>query len=300
MPSLDAQVSWLSFRFQVPDLFHHLLRYGDQYDAIVFSPYMFWTTAVCVPVVANRAVVMPCLHDESYARLDVLRPVLSSPALVWFLSEPEHQLAHRLGPVAPRHTITGAGVYPPRGYDPEGFGQRHGLRRPFLLYAGRREPEKGWNWLLEAFAIAVKDGGLDLDLVTIGVGQVEPPMEVADRVIDLGFVEDDERSNAFAAAAAYVQPSRMESFSRTIMESWLASTPVLALAQSEVVAWHCERSGGGLLFSDEQEFAKCAASVCEDPGRAAALAERGRHYVLEEYSWDVVLDRMEADIKGLA
>jgi hypothetical protein len=40
--------------------------------------------------------------------------------------------------------------------------------------------------------------------------------------------------------------------------------------------------------------------VCADPAGTAQLAERGRSYVLEEYSWDVVLDHMEADIKDLA
>jgi glycosyltransferase involved in cell wall biosynthesis len=298
LPSYDEQVSWLSHWFQVPGLFHHLLRYGDRYDCIVFSPYLFWTTTVCLPVVADRAVVMPCLHDETYARLDVLRPVLSSPALVWFLSEPEHQLAHRLGRVAARHTVTGAGVDPPAVYDPQGFRRRHGVRRPFILYAGRREAGKGWNWLLDAFVFAV-NAGVDVDLVTIGVGPVNTPPSVADRVIDLGFVDRAERDSVFAAASAYVQPSRMESFSRTIMEAWLARTPVLALADSEVVAWHCERSGGGLLFADKYELSECIRYVREAPEEAMAMAERGRSYVQSQYSSQVVLDRMESDLAGL-
>jgi glycosyltransferase involved in cell wall biosynthesis len=300
LPSLDEQVSWLSYRFQVPGLFDHLLRRGGDYDAIVFSPYLFWTTAVCVPLVAARAAVIPCLHDEPYARLEVLQRVLSEPALVWFLSEPEHQLAHRLGPVSPRHSVTGAGIHPPASYDPEGFRARYGLRRPYVLYAGRREAGKGWDWLLDAFAFAVQRADVDMDLVTIGVGTVVPPPELEHRVIDLGFLEQAERDDAFAAASAYVQPSRMESFSRTIMEAWLAGTPVLALAQSEVVAWHCERSGGGLTFSDRYEFAECLRFVGEAPLLAARLAERGANYVRDHYSWDVVLDRMEADLKGLA
>jgi len=296
MPSLDLQVSWLSFRFQVPGLFHHLLRYGSQFDAIVFSPYMFWTTAVCLPIVADRAVAMPCLHDEWYARLDVLRPVMSSPGVAWFLSEPEHQLAHRLGPVTPNHMVTGAGVHVPATYDPQRFRERYALHRPFLLYAGRREPGKGWDWLIDLFADTVQKLSLDLDLVTIGVGPVSPPPEVSERVVDLGFLSAEERDSAFAAATAYVQPSRLESFSRTIMESWLAGTPVLAVADSEVVAWHCERSGGGLLFSGQEDFAQGVRSLCDDPAGTAALAQSGRQYVLDEYSWYAVLDRMEASL----
>jgi glycosyltransferase involved in cell wall biosynthesis len=299
-PSMDEQVSWLSYNFQVPGLFAYLLEHGADFDMVVFSPYMFWTTTVCLPLVAARSIVIPCLHDEPYARLDVLRPVLSEPALVWFLSEPEHQLAHRLGPVSPRHSITGAGVHAPGSYDPEGFRARHGLRRPFMLYAGRREAGKGWDWLLDAFAFATRRAGVDVDLVTIGVGEVDPPAEVEGRVVDLGYLDQAERDSAFAAASVYVQPSRMESFSRTIMEAWLAGTPVLARADSEVVAWHCERSGGGLLFSDRYELAEGLRYVCEAPQSAARLAEQGARYVREEYSWEVVLDRMEADLKALA
>ena len=38
--TLDEQVSWLSHPFRVPDLFMHLLAHGEEYDYIVFSPYL--------------------------------------------------------------------------------------------------------------------------------------------------------------------------------------------------------------------------------------------------------------------
>ena len=295
--SLDKQLTWLSGRFSVPDLFLYLLVNAETYDAIVFSPYLFWTTTVCMPIVSERSVVIPCLHDEEYARLDVIRPVLSDPKALWFLSEPEHEVAHRLGPVAGHHVVTGAGINPPVGYDPGGFRRRHGLERPFALYAGRRETDKGWDWLVETFAAAVALGVPDMDLVTVGVGDVEVPPQLEGRLIDLGFLSDDERDSAFAAATVYLQPSRMESFSRSVMEAWLAGTPVLAIEGSEVVAWHCRRSGGGLTFSGAEDLAAALDMFHKAPDAAAAMAAKGRAYVLEEYSWPVVLDRMEADLE---
>lgn len=294
--SLDEEYAWLSSRFTVPDLFQYMLERGHQYDALIFSPYLFWTATVCMPIVAERAVVMPCLHDEQYARLEVMRPVLAAPASVWFLSEPEHELAHRLGPVAPRHCVTGGGVDVPDGYDPEGFRERHGLRRPFALYAGRREPSKGWDWLLELFEDAVARRRTDLDLVTIGVGEITVPPGLAGRVIDLGRLSDADRDNALAAAAVYLQPSRLESFSRSVMEAWLAGTPVMAVADGAVVAWHCQHSGGGMTFSNADELADGLKLVTDHPVEAAALAARGRRYVLDNYTWPVVLDRMEQDL----
>lgn len=298
--SLDDQLGWISSRFTVPDLFQHLLRYGTDYDVVVFSPYLFWTATACLPVVKERAVVIPCLHDEHYARLDIVRPVLTDPASVWFLSEPEHELAHRLGPVASHHRVTGAGVDVPAGYDPAGFVARHHLRRPFVLFAGRREADKGWDWLLDTYRGAVARGGIDLDLVTIGVGEVTIPPDLTGRVIDLGFLSDAERDDAVAAAAAYIQPSRMESFSRAVMEAWLAGTPVLAVDSGTVVAWHCERSGGGLTFGNAEELSAALRWIAAEPEQASAMAVRGRDYVLAEYAWPVVLDRMEADLATVA
>ena len=255
VPDLDDQVSWLGFQFGAPGVFEHLLRWGEKYDAIVFSPYLFWTTSVCVPFVAERAVV-----------------------------------------------VTGGGVAVPSAYDPKGFMERHGLQRPFVLYAGRREEGKNTAWMLESFAAAVSEGDLDLDLVVLGKGQVAGAAvpggrgEGAGRVVDLGFLPDHERDSAFAAATAYVQPSRMESFSRTVMEAWLAGTPVIAFDQSEVVAWHCRRSGGGVTFADRAGFAECLRLVASRPDRAAEMAAAGRRYVIENYTWPTVLDRMEASL----
>lgn len=303
LPDYDHQVSWLGFQFSVPGMFEYLVRHGESYDAIVFAPYLFWSTSVCLPMVAERAVLIPCLHDELYARLEVLRPVFESPAMIWFLSAPEHELAHRLGPVAPGHSVTGAGVpVPPLdGYQPQRFRDKFKVDKPFLLYAGRREEGKGTAWMLEAFAQLVSEGGPDVDLVVLGKGDLTGPLanfppEVKDRVIDAGYVPDELRNDAFSAALAYVQPSTMESFSRTIMEAWLAGTPVLANSHSEVVAWHCLRSGGGLTFSGGRDLSAQVRRLIAEPSLAPDMAAAGRAYVLEHYTWPVVIDLMEASL----
>ncbi len=300
----DEQFEWMNGRFRVPGLFHHLVGHAHRYRAIVFSPYLFWTTVVGATVAPERTVVIPCLHDENYAYLSMFQPLLGGSAQVWFMSEPEHQLAHRIGPVTPRHFVTGEGLLIPDRYDPEGFRARHGLQQPYVLFAGRREDGKGWNDLLRGYSRAVVRLGADIDLVSFGVspaGVAPPklPAEVAPRVIDLGFLPQEEVGDAYAAAAAYVQPSLYESFSRTIMESWLASTPVIANSACEVVRWHCERSGGGLLYSDEYELAEYLALVAEEPAKLNHLAEAGHRYVLENYTWDAALDRMEAALEEM-
>lgn len=291
--SVRQQERWMNAGMRVPDLYEHLLDYSGDYRALVFTPYPSWVTFAGSQVAPERSVLWTCLHDEPYAYLDVFQPVLTGVAGLLFQSGPEHDLAHRLFEALAPHAEVGCGVEVPASYDPDGFRRRYGLERPFLLYAGRREGAKGWETLLSAFAGAVGRSKLPFDLVTMGRGLVNAPPSVADRVIDVGFLPGDQRDDAFAAASAYLQPSRYEAFSRTIMEAWLAGTPVVANNASDVVRWHCERSGAGITYDDEAEFEQCLRFLADAPDGARRLAESGRAYVLANYTWDAVLDRVE-------
>ncbi len=294
-PSLVEQERWLNDSLRVPDLYHHLLDHAEDYHALIPAPYMFWTTFACAQVAPERTILTPCLHDEPYARLEVYEPMFTGVAGVWFLTEPEAALADGVV-VGPRTAVVGAGIDPPARYDAEGFRARHGVTGPFVMAGGRREGAKGWETFLDAYTRAVRNG-LDLQLVTFGVGDVRAEPDVADRIVDLGFLSAQDLTDAYAAADAYVQPSVMESFSRTVMESWLAGTLVIANAGSAVVDWHCTRSGAGLVYRDAFELEQCLRFVAEAPSQARALAAPGRAYVLDHYTWPVTLDRMEATLE---
>jgi len=295
-PSLPEQELWMNDGLRVPELFHHLLDEAEQYRAIIPAPYLFWTTFVGGQVAPDRTILMPCLHDEAYARLELFEPLFNGVSGLWFLTEPEAELAAELFDI-PRSTVIGSGCEIPERYDPDGFRQRHGITGPFVLAGGRREGAKGWDGLMEGFTRVVRDG-VDLTLVTFGVGEVHPEPDVADRILDLGFLSDADLSDAYAAADAYLQPSVMESFSRTVMESWLAGTLVIANGGSAVVRWHCDRSGAGLVYDDDYEFDQCLRFVADAPHLAAEVAAPGRQYVLDNYTWPVTLDRVEASLEA--
>jgi glycosyltransferase involved in cell wall biosynthesis len=294
-PSLDDQVTWLGALFRNPGLFEVMLKEKDDFDAFIFAPYLFWSTTVCMPIVADRAVVIPCLHDEVYAHLDVMRHVLSLPAAVWFLSGPEHELAHRMGPVTPQHSVVGAGMGVPERYHPDDFRQEYGIDSPYVLYVGRREADKGWPWLVDVFART----NLPVKLVCAGAGDADVIPQLRGRIIDVGVLSPDQRDNALAGALAYLQPSLMESYSRTTMEAWLAGTPVLTRKGSAVVGWHCARSGGGFTFSGSRELGERMSMLLDSPKLAAEMGAKGRAYVLENYQWPHVLDLIEADLMSI-
>lgn len=296
--TIHDQQRWMNDDLRVPELFHHLLDRAGSYRALLFTPYLFWTTFACSQIAPERSILWACVHDEPYLRLPIFHSMFASVAGLWFQADPEHELAHRVLPRLAPHEVVGCGIDVPQRYDPDGFRARHGITAPFVLYAGRREGAKGWERLLEGLARFLPGSGLAFSLVTMGAGPVNPPAAIADRVVDLGFLPDDERDSAFAAAEAYIQPSAHEAFSRTIMEAWLAGTPVIASGASDVVAWHCRRSGGGLVYDDDHELEQCLSFVSEAPAAAARLAADGRAYVLANYTMAAVLDRIEATIEA--
>jgi glycosyltransferase involved in cell wall biosynthesis len=138
--------------------------------------------------------------------------------------------------------------------------------------------------------------------VLLGSGPVE--LQPVDRkvVTDLGYVSEQDKHDACAAALAFVQPSVNESLSIVIMESWLAGRPVVVHAGCAVTRDHARRSQGGLAFGTYFEFEEILNLLVERPDVADALARNGRAYVLNELSWSRCLERFEAAMRkfGLA
>jgi hypothetical protein len=53
------------------------------------------------------------------------------------------------------------------------------------------------------------------------------------------------------------------------------------------------------VYEDDFELAQCLLLVEQAPDLAKDLAANGRAYVLENYPWDEVLDRMEHSLKAI-
>jgi glycosyltransferase involved in cell wall biosynthesis len=297
--TMEEQHRWAEASVPSPDLLAHLAGHRAAYDAVCFAPYLFGTTVSGVPLVPGHAVLIPCLHDEPFAYLDVVRTVFARCRGFIFNAEPEAALADKLYGIGDRPAgVVGLGFDAPPSSDPVAFRRRHRLDGPILLYLGRQEAGKNVPLLIHYVLRYRAVHRSDLTLVLAGEGPVTAPAGTAG-VRDLGYLDPGEKAAAYAAATVVCQPSVNESFSIVLMEAWLAGTPVLVHAGCAVTTYHTFRAQGGLAFGDFYDFAEALTLLLEDEGRRRRLGAQGRAYVQAEYAWPVVTARLRATLERI-
>ena len=287
--------AWLRNSVNSRALYRHLETEGAGYDRIVAGPYLFGITGCAARIHPARTLLVPCLHDEAFARLAIMRELFHTVRGTMFNSEPERELAERLyGALTGHVSVVGMGLESHAESDPRAFARRQGLSAPYLAYAGRREPLKGTPILLDYLTLYRARTGRDVKLVLTGSGAIAPAPDLAPHVIDLGFVDEAVKHEAMAGAVAFCHPSGNESFGIVLMEAWLAGAPALVHAGGSVLPFHCRRSGGGLWFRCYPEFEAELTMLLDDTALRDRMGAAGRRYVRAEYSWEAVERRLFA------
>jgi glycosyltransferase involved in cell wall biosynthesis len=158
-----------------------------------------------------------------------------------------------------------------------------------VLCLGRVDAGKGAHWLARAFASykAARPGPLALVLA----GPVAQPVPPHPDVLVTGIVEEAVKWGLLRGASLLVNPSPNESFSFVVLEAWLAGTPVVVHAGCVATREHAAISGGGVWIDGTASLFATLDRLLPDSALREVLAERGRRYVLERYTWDPVVHR---------
>ncbi len=282
-----------------PNLYSYISEHGTDYDYFLFIPYMFGTTYYGSRIYPEKSILIPCLHDESYAYLEIYKTMFENVKGIIFHASPEKVLANRLYNLSNKQTVLGEGIDMNFAYEPDRFREKYGIKNDFILYAGRKEAGKNVPLLIDFFCRYKKHKKNELKLVLIGSGTIKIPSENKNDIIDLGFVPLQDKYDAYAAATFLCQPSLNESFSIVIMESWLCKSPVLVHGDCAVTKDHCIKCNGGLYFNDYYEFEGCLDFYLENPETRKIMAENGMSYVVGNFSWNKVVEKYIEFLGGL-
>lgn len=253
----------------------------------IFIPYLYGTTFFGCQICPERSIIIPCFHDESYAYMKIFREAFSKTKGMIFNSDPEKNLAEKIYQKLPPFIVPGVGVDYDFKTNPTAFKRKFELN-DFILYAGRKDSGKNVDTLINYYCKYIEKNGAVFDLVITGPGNIQLPAEQKNHIHSLLLSRED-LLNAYEDAFVTCQPSINESFSHSIMESWLCSTPVLVHAKCDVTKTHCIQSNGGLYFSNYDEFEECINFFLQNKKEANVMASNGKNYVLKNFSWDIII-----------
>ena len=272
------------------DLENYIEKNMDDYSLFCFIPYMFGTTYYGVKKSKKKAVIIPCLHDESYAYMETIKEIFNISSASIFHAKPEQELAKRLyGMENVKTPVLGEGLDFNIPDKLEGVKEKYNLKNPYILYAGRKDEGKNVHLLLKYFSIfKEKNASIDLDLVLIGGGEIQIPKNIKENVHDLGFVSIDDKYRAYANSLTLIQPSINESFSIVIMESWAVGTPVIVNDKCEVTKNFAIESNGGLYFNNYFEFEEILKFYINNPNIANKMGQNGKEYVFKNFDREIV------------
>jgi glycosyltransferase involved in cell wall biosynthesis len=290
--SVADQYRWLESGMHSVPLYEHMIHHAVEFDVIVTLPYAMPLAHYAAWAAPERVVVWPCLHDEPFVYLEPVRLLLETVWGMMFNSPEESDLALKCLKIRPaRCAVLGEGVT----LSPSTFSDQTETQTNDLLYVGRLEMGKNLSLFYEYVQRYFAEGK-NIRLVVLGGGPLGPPSHPAFEY--RGFVSEEEKARTYASALALCQPSLNESFSLTIMESWLAARPVLVHGECAVTRGHVQRSKGGLWFHTYEEFVGAVEWLQSNAVLASRMGNNGRRYVLSNYTWPVVVERFECLVRG--
>ena len=221
----------------------------------------------------------------------MMKDVFSLPRAFVFNTDAEREMLGRYFPFEGKYgDVVGVGVDVPEPPDVAGFRRKFDVHGPFILYAGRIEPGKGCAELLDHFGKYARRAP-EMKLLLVGNRLMDLPDDPSVRY--LGFVSPEEKNAAMAAALATIHPSHFESLCMAALESLAVETPILVQAGTEPLRQHCLKGRAGLYYSDYPEFEACLDLLRRDGALRRAFGRNGRAYVLENYTWELVIGKYE-------
>lgn len=156
---------------------------------------------------------------------------------------------------------------------------------PYLLYIGGRNAYKNFETFLKGFSMLKSE----IDLVCTGAPFSEKEkhlmmeLGIKDRVFQR-FVSDDELSNLYCHAEAFVYPSLGEGFGFPILEAYRCSCPCIV---SDLLCFH-EVAGDAACYFDKNspdDMAYVIDKTLSDSSKLKSMKEKGISQ-LRKFTWE--------------
>lgn len=297
---LDPDVWLLNQGPATIDLIPYLKENVNNYNAYIFVTYQYYPTALGVQAVGHKSIMLPTMHDDAQARFPVFQKVMAAPKVLLFLTPGEKRFSEAHFPIANiKREIAGVGIDLPDDYiDPDTL-SKFGITGRYIIYVGRIDEAKGCKEMLNYFHAYVQETKSDLKLVLAGKNMMGAD-ESMPGTIFTGFISDEDKVQLMKQADVLIMPSKYESLSLVLLESFACKVPVLANEECEVLKDHIEMSGGGWVYNGGDRFKEQLAVIVKDPELRVRKGLAGYKYVTENYTWEKVMQVFDDAIQYVA
>jgi glycosyltransferase involved in cell wall biosynthesis len=266
---------------------NYIIGKSSEFDYFIFFSYRYYHAFHGARSVPQKAVLVPTAERDHAIGLSIFHPIFRSVRALMYNSPEERRMIH-----AAAHNenvpgvVVGIGSEIPRSTQPDRFRRKHGVTGRFALYIGRIDQNKGCKELFTFFLQGLPALPKGLGLVLIGKEII--PIPEHPRIRHIGFVDDEDKFDALAAADLLIMPSYYESLSMVALEAWALGKPVLANGKCEVLRGQCIRSRGGLYYENQAEFVETLKAIADGRSLNSALGVNGRLFFDQNYAWPVI------------
>ncbi len=285
--SIGDEIGWLESEGPTsPALVRHIASARDAFDFFLFFSYRYYHVWHGMRAVPAKAVLVPTAERDPAIGLTIFGPLFRGARAVMFNSLEERALITAVSQREGPGVVVGVGSAIPDRTQPWRFRKKFNVKRPFAIYIGRIDANKGCAELFsyfERYAVMYPQG---VDLVLVGSKVLEIPSHP--RIRHVGFLSDEDKFDALAAADALIMPSQYESLSMVALEAWALGKPVLANGRCDVLRGQCIRSNGGLYYESFEEFAEALYTLDATGPIGAILGNNGQDFFRRHYTWPVI------------
>ena len=285
--SIADELSWLKSEGPTSATLVDYLAGAGRFDFVILFSYRYYHAYHAARRLAARAVLVPTAERDPAIGLGIFGPMFRSVRAIMYNSHEERAMIQAASNNAGvPGVVVGVGSEVPERPDAERFRRKFGIRRPFAIYVGRIDENKGCRELFEYYRRYASTFPRGVDLVLIGSAVMPVPKHP--RIHHLGFLSDDDKFDGIAAADVLIMPSYFESLSMVALEAWAMGRPVLANGRCDVLKGQCIRSGAGLYYESYEEFAEALFALESNGPLHARLGTNGRAYFRTHYAWTVI------------
>lgn len=271
-----------------PDLIQYIDDRKEDYNIFIFVTYLYYLTVKGLSCVSEKSILIPTAHDEPYIYFNIYKKIFQCPKIIVYLTMEEKRFVESI--FDNRYILSqvmGVGIEVSRRYNQEVFRKKYHVNGNYIIYAGRIDIGKNCDEMIQFFLRYKKESGVDIKLVLVGKAYMEIPSE--EDIIYLGFISEEDKSDAIEGATFLWLPSEYESLSIAVLEALALERPILVNGKCEVLKGHCEKSQAGYIYMDYKTFYTGMNFLLHEEKKCLKMGENGKKYVEKNYNWNSII-----------